>query len=86
MDGEKKVRIFGEQYKVRCRVMRLDDFSAHADRKGLLDYVKSQSPEKLKKVFLVHGEEEQALPLKDAIRSLGFESVQFPAAGETFSI
>jgi metallo-beta-lactamase family protein len=86
MDGEKTVRIFGERYKVRCRVMRLDDFSAHADRKGLLDYVKSQSPDKLKKVFLVHGEEEQALPLKDAIRSLGFESVQFPAIGETFTI
>jgi len=86
MDGAKKVRIFGEQYKVRCRVMRIDDFSAHADKKGLLEYVKAQSPEKLGHIFLVHGEEEQALPLKDAIRSLGFKSVHFPAVGETFTI
>ncbi len=82
MDGEKKVRIFGEDYGVRCRIVKFDDFSAHADRTGLLEFVRSQHPDRLQHVFLVHGEEDQALPLRDAIRSLGFRSVHFPALGD----
>ncbi len=86
MDGDKEVRIFGETHKVKCRVAHMDDFSGHADRRELLDYVKTQSPEKLKHIFLVHGEAEQALPLKDAIRSMGFPSVHFPKMGDSFEV
>jgi len=86
MDGEKTVRIFGEEHTVNCRVVRMDDFSAHADRKGLLEFVKIQSPEKLKHIFLVHGEADQVAPLKNALRSLGFPGVYFPAMGDSFDI
>lgn len=86
MDGEKSVKIFGEEHSVRCQVIRMDDFSAHADRRGLLDFVKTQSPQKLRHIFLVHGEQEQALPLRDAIRSQGFPNVYFPDSGESFEI
>jgi metallo-beta-lactamase family protein len=85
-DGQKSVRIFGEEHRVRCRVEHMDDFSAHADRTGLLDFVKTQSPEKLKNIFLVHGEEEQAIPLKNALRSLGFPNVHFPESGNSYEI
>ncbi len=82
MDGQKRVRIFGEEHTVRCGVVRFDDFSAHADRNGLLDFVRSQTPQRLRHIFLVHGEEDQATPLKDAVRSMGFRSVHFPALGD----
>ena len=42
----------------------MDYFSAHADQKGLLDYLKLSPSKKLKNIFLVHGEAEQSLPLK----------------------
>jgi len=86
MDGEKVMRIFGEKHKVRCKIKSMDAFSAHADRRELLDYFEFLPPERLKHVFLVHGEEDQALPLRDALRSKGYENVQFPTPGQVFNL
>jgi metallo-beta-lactamase family protein len=64
----------------------MDAFSAHADRRDLLDYVNLNSPGRLKHLFLIHGEADQALPLRDAFRSKGFENVHYPSIGEVFSL
>ncbi len=55
-DGEKSVRIFGEEIGVKCNVYSIEGFSSHADQKGLLEWIGSLKT-KPKKVFLVHGEE-----------------------------
>lgn len=86
MDGDEYVSIFGDKYKVNCKVSKMDYFSGHADQKGLLDYLKFNPPEKLKNIFLVHGEEDQALPLMEKIKEKGYESVKYPARGEVFKI
>ncbi|MCC7264369.1 MAG: MBL fold metallo-hydrolase [Candidatus Latescibacteria bacterium] len=86
MDGEKVVRIFGEEYPVRCRVKVMDAFSAHADRRELLDYLAFNGPERLKRIFLVHGEPEQAQSFKDALRSQGYPEVNIPEPGEVYSL
>jgi metallo-beta-lactamase family protein len=86
MDGHKEVRIFGETHKVRCRIKIMDSFSAHADRRDLLDYVKMTPPDKLKHIFLVHGESDQALSFRDALRSNGYANVQFPELNQAFSV
>ncbi len=86
MDGEKIVRIFGEEYPVRCKVKVMDAFSAHADRRELLDYLAFNPPERLKRIFLVHGEPDQALPLRDALRSKGYAEVLVPEPGAVFSL
>ncbi len=86
MDGAEEVNIFGDPYKVNAKVKKMDYFSAHADQKGLLDYLKFSNPQKLKHLFLVHGEEEQALPLREEIIKKGFPSVSFPVKGETVEI
>ena len=65
MDGEKVVKIFGEEYQVRAQVKSMDVFSAHGDKNDLINFAKASKPEKLKNIFLVHGEPEQALPLVD---------------------
>ena len=85
MDGNREVKIFGEEHIVRCKVKIMDAFSAHADRRDLLDYVDLNSPSRLKHIFLVHGEPDQALPLRDGLRSKGFQNVHFPAPGEVFN-
>jgi metallo-beta-lactamase family protein len=85
MDGQHVVKVFGEEHTVRCKVAILDAFSAHADRRDLLDYVDYTPPSRLKHIFLIHGEPEQALSLKDALRSKGYENVHFPAQGDTFT-
>lgn len=86
VDGAEEVKIFGEKHRVKCQVKVMDAFSAHADRRDLLDYVKLTPPSKLKRIFLVHGEQEQALPLRDALRSQGYDQIDYPSRGESFEL
>jgi metallo-beta-lactamase family protein len=55
-DGEKTVKIFGEEIGVKAHIYSIEGFSGHADQRGLLDWIGSFK-KKPKKVFLVHGEE-----------------------------
>ncbi len=86
IDGEKRVRIFGEEHIVKCRVEKIDAFSAHADRHDLLKYVDTNSPSKLNNIFLVHGELEQMEPLSHALRSKGYKNVHIPEPGDTIEL
>ena len=86
MDGNEKVNIFGEEYEVRAKIKKMDYFSGHADQRELLDYLRLNNQNKLKNIFLVHGEEEMALPFKEKILQEGYENVQFPASGEIINI
>ncbi len=61
------VPIFGVPTKRRAQVMRLNGFSAHADRNDLLAYVRAIHPHP-QKVFVVHGEERQSLAFAMTLR------------------
>jgi len=69
VDGRETVRIHGEQVAVRARVHTLGGFSAHGDRDDLLRWHAGVGggPE----TYLVHGEAEGALGLRDALRASG---------------
>jgi len=55
VDGDKKVRILGQYYPVRARVVQLNGFSAHADRDQLLRWLSSlKRPPRC--LFVTHGE------------------------------
>ncbi|HBZ00228.1 MAG TPA: MBL fold metallo-hydrolase, partial [candidate division Zixibacteria bacterium] len=86
MDGDKVVKIFGEEYQVRAQVKSMDVFSAHGDKNDLINFAKASKPEKLKNIFLVHGEPEQALPLRDNLKSRGYINVEFPAPGALYEV
>jgi len=86
MDGNEKVNIFGEEFLVKAEVKIMDYFSAHADQNELLNYVKMNRPEKLKKIFLVHGEQDMALPFREKLIQLGFNSVEFPIPGSIYKL
>jgi metallo-beta-lactamase family protein len=86
MDGEKDIKIFGEPHHVKCRVRVMDNFSAHADRRDILGYIKATPPSKLKNIFLVHGEPEEVISLIDAIRSQGYQGVHYPELNATAEI
>ncbi len=86
MNGDDEVSILGGKYKVKCHVKKMDYFSAHADQKELIEYLKYNPSEKLKEIFLVHGEEEQALPLKEKLEERGYKNVHFPEPGQIFEV
>ena len=64
----------------------MDYFSGHADQGELIDYLRLNTTEKLKNIFLVHGDEDQALPLREKLISKGYRNVHFPLPGEKFEI
>lgn len=66
-EGEKIVKIFGEEVQVRCRVEAIGGYSAHADQNGLLEWLNPMKSS-LKKVFLVHGEPKESTALAVKIR------------------
>jgi len=86
MDGMEKVNILGEEYSVRCQIKTMDYFSGHADQNELIDYLHLNPAKKLKNIFLVHGEEDQALPLKEKILQKGYKNANFPFSEEKFII
>jgi metallo-beta-lactamase family protein len=86
MDGAEEVNILGDVYKVRASVKKMDYFSGHADQKGLLEYLSFSSPQKLKNIFLIHGEEEEAEPLRNKISDKGFLRVVYPGRGDSYEV
>jgi len=85
MDGNRVVRIFGVEHTVRCKIRTIDAFSAHADSGELAQYASLTPPDKLRHIVLVHGEEDQALPLRDALLSKGYMNVYYPSPKEAIS-
>ena len=80
-----EVSIYGEQYKLRCRVEIFNEFSAHADRNDLLKWA-GAGKDKWQKVFVVHGEESAALSLADAFTEMGLKQVVVPEYGQSFTL
>ncbi|GAB6886856.1 MBL fold metallo-hydrolase [Desulfothermus okinawensis JCM 13304] len=73
VDGAKSVKIFGEETQVKARVFTINGFSAHADQKQILEWIKNFKNPKMK-VFLVHGEYESQKVLAEKIKEqFGFD-------------
>ena len=66
VEGEKKVKIFGEEIAVNARIEYIEGYSGHADQEWLLNFIYSFI-NKPKHIFLIHGEQEGQEILKDKI-------------------
>lgn len=80
VDGEKRVRLFGEDVQVRASIHTIGGLSAHADQAALLNWLKrfETAPQRS---FVVHGEAQTACDFADRIADeLGW-SVEAPALG-----
>ena len=84
--GDEEVRIFGEFFKVKAQVESMENFSAHADYREMLNYLECQNPAKNKKLFLVHGEIETQKEWADKLTLAGFLNIAIPEKGETFNL
>ncbi len=84
-EGKKRIKIFGEEHKVRAEVASINGLSAHADQPHLIEYALA-SKDTLKGVFLVHGEEGPALALMEKLKQAGLQDVHYPELGESVEI
>jgi metallo-beta-lactamase family protein len=83
VEHRSKVRIFGVERDLCAEVVVLNGFSAHADRKDLVEFaeaVRERGP--LREVVLVHGEPNAERALSDELARRRFPTVRCPAAKE----
>lgn len=85
VNGEKKVKVFGEEITVNARIEYIEGYSGHADQEWLLNFVYSFI-KKPKHIFLVHGEEESQEVLKEKILETTGIPVTIPDYGETYEL
>ena len=85
VDGEKKVKIFGEEIAVNARIEYIEGYSGHADQEWLMNFVYSFTTPP-KHIFLVHGEPEGQIVLKQKLEENTNIPITIPDYGETYEI
>jgi metallo-beta-lactamase family protein len=77
VDGEKVVKIFGEEYQRRAQVVTISGLSSHAGQELLVKYALA-ARDQLKQIILVHGEPDAETAFQDRLRINGFDKFVYP--------
>ncbi len=75
------VKILGKEYPLEAKVVQLGGFSAHADKNEMMRFL-TKSNLDIKKIAVVHGEEDSALAFADLLQENNFKAV-VPRPGES---
>lgn len=67
VEGVKDVTLFGEEVHVNAEIHNLEGFSGHADREGLLDWLRGFQM-KPHDIFLVHGEAQSKYDFAETVK------------------
>ena len=83
-DGVKKVKLFGEEIAVNCGVSLLQGISGHADKNGLIAWIKGfrRGP---RYIFVNHGDDISCTSFVETLKSLGYEA-EAPFSGSVFDL
>jgi metallo-beta-lactamase family protein len=74
-DGEEVVEIEGREYKVRLNVDAIGGYSAHSDQPKSIEWLSHFDKNRLKKIFIIHGEKDKAEALSAGIKAeLGIDT------------
>lgn len=89
--GDRVVKMNKEEIEVKAKIYSFNSFSAHADGKFIVEYIESvlnKNPHhKIKKVFIVHGEEFGAAALKiDLEKIIPKKRILIPGINEKFCL
>ncbi|MBQ2177895.1 MAG: MBL fold metallo-hydrolase, partial [Oscillospiraceae bacterium] len=74
LDGEKSVKLFGEEIAVQARVVNYPGLSSHADHDHLVGWIEAFDP-KPQQVFVVHGDADVAPVFAEELKGKGFTAV-----------
>jgi metallo-beta-lactamase family protein len=77
VEGEKRIKIFGEVYHRKAEVAVVNGLSAHGGQQMLVEYALGVK-DRVNKVFLVHGEPRAAEPLRELLKAEGLSEVYYP--------
>lgn len=85
-EGQTRVRIQGEEIRVRARVQMLEAYSGHADGPALVRWAKARRP--TGRIFLVHGEPDNRRGLESRLVEAGFPEtwIECPEIDQAFRL
>ncbi|MCH1505747.1 MAG: hypothetical protein L7V86_19355, partial [Verrucomicrobiales bacterium] len=85
--GAEDVKIHGELYKIKANIRRLGNYSAHADRSELVDWITERAPV-VGGLFLNHGDDDARAALRELIAKKGIDKdkIHLPAFDESFEL
>ncbi len=84
IEGEQKVKIFGEEVPVKAKISLIDGLSAHADQQQLLEWI-ADIKDSPKQTFLVHGEKEGVQVLQEKLKERNW-NVTIPDYLESYTL
>ncbi len=82
VEREPTVKIFGDEFTLAARVVKLNAFSAHADQDELVSWISHFNREQLQHLYILHGEYDQSEALAHALGGLGLNEIAIPERGE----
>lgn len=86
IEKDPHVKIFGEQYDLKAEVVVMNNYSAHADEPGMIDFIGKLDKSRLKKIFLVHGAYERQQLFETALGQEGYQNIVIPEFAESFEL
>ncbi len=84
-DGQKEVKVLGQWVPVRCQLVRIGGFSAHADWQEVIRWLQDLSAPP-SRVFVTHGEVGSATAMAEHIRERFNWPVEVPEHGQQFEL
>jgi metallo-beta-lactamase family protein len=84
-NGEKMVRILGQEHERRADVETISGYSAHADKGELRAWVRGLGGP-IRRAFVVHGEGAALESMAAILQDEGVRDVRIPAHGESFEL
>jgi len=85
LDGAKEVEILDEPVIVRADIRSISGYSAHADQKGLVEWLEAMR-KPVKKIFVVQGEEKPSLALAQIIKDKMGIPAEVPEMGQVVEL
>ncbi|WP_010522212.1 MBL fold metallo-hydrolase RNA specificity domain-containing protein [Aquimarina agarivorans] len=77
LEGVTEFKIYGKYYSVKATIEHIESLSVHADRQELIGWM-SELTVPPEKVFLIHGEQEAQVTLKNTIETVYKCNVSIP--------
>ncbi len=71
---------------IHAQILYTDILSGHGDKNDLMNFIGRQDPEKIKNIFLVHGEKKSMESFKEGLHAENYDSVIIPKKGESFEL
>jgi metallo-beta-lactamase family protein len=85
LDGAREIRLLGQIYPVKAHIEKIDGFSAHADRDGLLAWLSDiRVPPRC--VFVTHGEEKAATSFAKVLKEKTGWTIKVPQYKDTVKL